>query len=575
METRLPLCKKCKQFPIIDFLDCKNLSLECQCHDIIGMSAKEFENELLCEIKKDEYYSDEIMKICEDTPLEIELSNESSFKPKFELNETTINTQLESNAKKENNESLLKQNLKGFSKILNTDFKEIGEIDDAMSSETYNEFEFKENKKNPNYIYIKEEDLCKCIRHNKKEFLIYCIDCKFDLCNECLNMKSDLYSNTFIENKKHENHTKIPLEKIKDKFDEIDKLLKKIIKIEKSSKINSSNLTIIFKIIKCFMNNYEKYKCYNLYKSIENAKKFLEKINNDKSNLETFQIGYKKKLKINSEEELISLIHFSNEMSSINIQYKGKMNMSIFDKRDFGKLEELILIGNNIKDISSLSTKSFPQLKILNLEFNVLDSSIIPILKKLNLPELIELNLYKNNITDIRIFDLVKKFTKLKRFFIGENKLINDESNNYYEFPESIEEFGLTGIFEGENINFVKRLGIGNVKIFYISRNKITNLKSLKNIKFLRLGEFWAISNNITDIKEITNINNKENLWKINLKQNKIKNFNELFNIIEDFPNLKILNLTDNNGIGKKEVDEMKNKIKKKFNRDLDIVLND
>ena len=539
------------------------------------MSVKEFENELLYEIKKDEFYSDEIIKISEDTTLEIELSNESTSKPKLELNETTINTQLDSNNEKENNESLLKQNLKGCSKILNTDFKEIGEMDDAISGETYNEFEFKENKKNQNYIYIKEEDICKCIRHNKKEFLIYCIDCKLDLCIECLNMKSDLYSNTFIENKKHENHTKISLEKIKDKFDEIDKLIKKIIKFEKTSKINSSNLVIIFKIIKCFMNNYEKYKCYNLYKSIENAKKFLEKINNNKSNLETFQIGYKKKLKINGEEELISLIHFSNEISSISIQYKGKMNISIFVKRDFTKLEELILIGNNIKDISSLSSGSFPQLKILNLEFNILDSSIIPILKKLNLPELIELNLYKNNITDIQIFDLLKRFTKLKRFFIGENKLINDGKNNYYEFPESIEEFGLTGIFEGEKINFVKRLGIGNVKIFYISRNKITNLKALENIKFLRLCQFWAISNKITDIKEITNINNKENLWKINLKQNKIKNFNELFNIIEDFPSLQILNLTGNDEIGKKEADEMKDKIKKEFNRDLDIVLND
>ena len=39
-----------------------------------------------------------------------------------------------------------------------------------------------------------------------------------------------------------------------------------------------------------------------------------------------------------------------------------------------------------------------------------------------------------------------------------------------------------------------------------MSRNKITNLKSLQNIKFLRLGAFWAISNDITDIREIMNI---------------------------------------------------------------------
>jgi len=121
----------------------------------------------------------------------------------------------------------------------------------------------------------------------------------------------------------------------------------------------------------------------------------------------------------------------------------------------------------------------------------------------------------------------------------------------------------------------VKRLGIGNVKIFYISRNKITNLKCLKDINFSRLGEFFEISNDITDIKEITNIKNKENLWKINLKQNKIKNFNELFDIIEQFPNLTILNLTGNPEIEQKEADGMMDKIKEKFQRELKIELND
>ena len=125
-----------------------------------------------------------------------------------------------------------------------------------------------------------------------------------------MNMESDVYSNTIIKNKKHENHTKISLGGIKDKFDEIDKLIEKTMTNEKVFKANSSNLTVILKIIKCFMNNYENYKCYNLYKSIENAKKFLEKINNNESYFETFQVDYKSNLKIDSEEELSSHIYF-------------------------------------------------------------------------------------------------------------------------------------------------------------------------------------------------------------------------------------------------------------------------
>ena len=247
----MPLCKKCKQFPSIEFLDDINISLDCQCHAINRM-----------------------IKICEYTPLEIEVSSESNSKPKLELNEKTINSKLDSNDKKENNEYLLKKNLKGFNANLNTNLKENEEINDNnnMSSETYNEIDLEENKKKQYYISIKEEDLYKCIRH-KKEFINYCVDCKLDLCIDCLNMESDIYSNTFIKNKKHENHTKISLEEIKDKFDEIDKLIEKTMKNEKVFKINSSNLTIILKIIKCFINNYEKYKCYNL-KVLKMAKNF-------------------------------------------------------------------------------------------------------------------------------------------------------------------------------------------------------------------------------------------------------------------------------------------------------------
>ena len=585
LETRMPICKKCKKFLIIEFLYYNNLSLYCQCQYINRMSTKEFENEFLCQkrTKKDESNIDKNNIVLKNVPLEIEESIKSNSTSKFELNEKTINTQSNSNDKKENNESILKNNLKGINTINNTDLKENEETNDNMSS-TYNEIDLEEKKVNENYIDIKEGDLCKCIRHNKNGFLKYCVDCNIDLCSECLDMESDVYSNTDVKNKKHENHTKIPLGEMEDKFKEIDELMDKTIKNEKIVQNKKFNSGIISNIIKCCMNNYKKYKCYNLYKSIENIKLFLEKINDNKSDMETFEIEYKNHLRISSEEKLLEHIDFSYKMSSINIQYmfkeeeekkkRKKMDMSIFYKRDFGQLEELTLVGNGIKDISSLLTNNFPKLKILNLAVNYLDSSIIPILRKLYLPELTDLNLYKNKITNVEIFDLIKGFKKLKLFYIGENKFKNDGGNTFYEFPESLEEFGLTGNFEGEDINFVKRLGIGNLKIFYISRNKITNLKSLQNINFLQLGEFWAISNYITDIKEIMNINNKKSLWKINLKQNEISNFQELFNIIDYFPNLEILNLTGS-GIEEKEAEEMERKIKEKREKDLNIILND
>ena len=116
----------------------------------------------------------------------------------------------------------------------------------------------------------------------------------------------------------------------------------------------------------------------------------------------------------------------------------------------------------------------------------------------------------------------------------------------------------------------IKRLEIIYLKKFYISRNKIDNLKCLENIKFIRLEEFWAISNLIKDIKQLMYINGKENLKKINLKENQINNFDELIDIIQYFPKLNELILINNN-IPESKAIEMEKKIKEIFNRELKI----
>ena len=84
--------------------------------------------------------------------------------------------------------------------------------------------------------------------------------------------------------------------------------------------------------------------------------------------------------------------------------------------------------------------------------------------------------------------------------------------------------------------------------------------------------EFWAISNKITNIKEIMNINGKENIKILNLKQNNINNFNEFIDIINHLPKLEKFILIGN-GIDKEDVLEIKNHIKEKYHREIDIII--
>ena len=239
----------------------------------------------------------------------------------------------------------------------------------------------------------------------------------------------------------------------------------------------------------------------------------------------------------------------------------------------FPNLKQLSLVTDNITDISPLFSCEFPIIEKFDLADNNINNSVIELLKKLNLQSLTYLNLFKNKITNLEIFELIEKYSKLIYFYIGENKFnYNNNPKSFYKFPESLEVFGMTGNFNGENSKFIEKLDIENLKSFYFSKNEITNLKYIKDVKFKRLEKLWATGNKITDIKEIMNIQNKENIKIINLKDNNINNFNELLDIIEYFPKLEELVLVKNI-VYKTEVVEMKKKIKNLYKRKLRIII--
>lgn len=422
----------------------------------------------------------------------------------------------------------------------------------------------------------KNEQYCvHCLYHkNEKKLIYYCIDCEYDLCVECLKEYSIQFGNKKTKYKSHENHSLIILDDIMEKFENIKKSIEQcnaIIEGKNYNKIQKKKIINIILVIEILIELYPHNKCFNFFQSILNSEKLLEKIKNNYnfSNHENL-IDFKK---ITTENNLCKINDFPGTIGIIKIKNsKIPIDLSIFKNIEFPCLKELILTNDGINDISPLSSCKFPALEKLNLEKNNIDDNIIVFLKKINLPKLTYLNLFVNKITNLEIFEIIKKFENLKQFHIGDNKFdFNRNSKSFYEFPKSLELLGITGDFDGENAFFIEKLGIENLKTFYFSRNNISSLKYLKNIQFNKIESFWAISNNITDIKEIMNINGKETLKIINLKENKINNFDELFDIINNFPKLEKI-ILNNNNISEEEANEMKKRIKDKYKKDLDIV---
>ena len=370
-----------------------------------------------------------------------------------------------------------------------------------------------------------------CPNHKgETEFLKYCTDCEYDLCKECLNKNSELYSNTSKVNKAHENHTLIDLNKKMDSinFEEFKSLIDKCEQTFFFTKEGfGDKLKNIINIMLSLIDHYRKYRNYNSYESIKNAELFLKKIiNPDKYNFRpNLEKGkyirlMKQTSEKNFEENIINHFNLMREISIKNIN--KEINFSKIKNINFQNLKVLIIRGRNFKEIYPLFSCRFPVLEHLDLEKNCIDNTIIELLEKLNLTKLKKLSLFKNNITDEKIFKLIKQYKKLKTFFIGENPIEFDANlETYYPFPKSLKEFGMTGNLDPIKVYYIKRLEINNLKIFYISRNKIDNLKCLENIKFKRLEEFWAISNLIKDIKQLMYINGKEKKNKSERKSNK------------------------------------------------------
>ena len=159
--------------------------------------------------------------------------------------------------------------------------------------------------------------------------------------------------------------------------------------------------------------------------------------------------------KITTEDNLSQIKDFTDIISISIKNSKLVIDLSIFSNRNFQYLTELLLINDQISDISPLFSCEFPVLEKLDLENNYIDNTIIQFLKIKKFPKLTFLNLFINKITSLEIFEVIKTFKNLTTFYIGENKLDIHNNTKDYELPEKLEILGITGNFDGEDANFI------------------------------------------------------------------------------------------------------------------------
>ena len=368
---------------------------------------------------------------------------------------------------------------------------------------------------------------CKDHKENKYKYEYYCIDCEKNLCILC-----------YEKSKIHENHTIIFLLSFDNLIDDLYHLIDNITGIIfKGDEYN----TLLF-IIKSILDKYKDYPSYNLYTSMEKAKKFLIEL----KNIQTVEL-----IKINSLKDLMDSQYKMFSIKSIIINKENFNDLSLFKNVDFKNLEHLELQDNCIQDIEPLLNCNFENLKKLILENNKLNYESLKNLDKMKFKNIELINLFQNEIKSPKIFEKIENFKTLKIFHIGKNKFDIKEINKIIKTGKKydlkyLERIGLTGDFSDETIHFIEFLLFKDLIVLYLNGCNLTSLKFSNKISCPNLKSFWAINNNLTDYNDLKQLKYKENITNINLKGNKIKNIDNILDFISNFPSLKRINLSEN-----------------------------
>jgi len=407
------------------------------------------------------------------------------------------------------------------------------------------------------------ESYLKCQDHNEN-FFYYCKMDNTHLCRTCLRKQylhqiHSLYSFDFyycLINNKKENILNILKEKKKDSNFEINVV------------------DLLLNLFCVIFNDFSSYPNYSHFVIIEEAYKFLENfISNKKNNQIINSLDFQKRLIIHNKKILYENMKNPEIIIEINIVNSNLYDISKLCDSNLVNLEKLYLLENSISNIKPLLRAKFKKIKILGFGRNKIGDENVPYLLEMKFEQLEELNLYSNNLTDCKIFNLQnsQNLPNLKVFYIGNNIIdwtkrnINDRTYNF----KNLITIGLTsGIFDENTIENINSFEFSNLKIIYLSRCDIYSLDFVEKLELPCIEEFYI---NTTFIKEFDPLNKYKKLKIIEMRDNYIENIDNLESFIEELIELKLFNLKGNN-VDKEENKKILESVKKTRNN-LDIII--
>ena len=299
--------------------------------------------------------------------------------------------------------------------------------------------------------------------------------------------------------------------------------------------INLNNIRdetkILHYLVSIIINDYLRVKNYHLYICIKNLEK------NYKEIIPTSNSGITEtEYCINSPQELKS----SEQINKVEIyQYCFDLNKL---KVNLPNLKEISLKNNNISDVSILINCEFKNLEKLYLDINKIDNTILTYLGKMKFEKLKVFSLKQNYLTDYKIFEEVKVFKSLTKFDISSNRFNNkDYFQNKKIDLNAIEELILSnGVFDEESINNISSLNLINLKKIDLSCNNLSSLGFILRSNWPKLEELNLNENDISDIKELITKFKESIKLKIIIENNLIKNENQINELVNSNENITI-----------------------------------